>query len=315
MAKFDPYQVIADTLIASIEEGTPAWRCGWKKLGGALTRPISGGSGNPYNGINVLLLWGSAQAQGFHSDTWHTYKGAKGKSGQVRKGEKGSRIIKWLFFPLKDTVTGQVKLDSNGEPMTFGKMRLYTVFNACQIEWEEGSEYAPGPVPTVEDHDGSEAGDNFEEAKVIFDAWATEVEVRHGGDRAFYRPADDFIQLPTFEQFEDEAEYFSTAFHEAVHSTGHSSRLNRKAKRKGSYKEAYAFEELIAELGAAFLCADAGISQPEEPRADHASYLASWLKVLKDDPKAIVKAASRAEKAAKLVLAKAAEAEQQMAAK
>ena len=290
MAKFDPYQVITDTLIASIEEGTPAWRCGWKKLGGALTRPVSGGSGNPYNGINVLLLWGSAQAQGFHSDTWHTYKGAKGKGGQVRKGEKGSRIIKWLFFPLKDTVTRQVKLDSNGEPMTFGKMRLYTVFNACQIEWEEGSEYAPGPVPTVEDHDGHEAGDNYDEAKVIFDAWATEVEVRHGGDRAFYRPAAD-------------------------HITGHSSRLNRKAKRKGSYKEAYAFEELIAELGAAFLCADAGISQPEEPRADHASYLASWLKVLKDDPKAIVKAASRAEKAAKLVLAKAAEAEQQMAAK
>ena len=315
MAKFDPYQVITDTLITSIEAGTPAWRCGWNKLGGALTRPISGGSGNPYNGINVLLLWCSGQAQGFHSDTWHTYKGAKGKSGQVRKGEKGSRIIKWLFFPLKDTVTGQVKLGPNGEPMTFGKMRLYTVFNACQIEWEEGSKYAPGHVPTVEDHDGSEAGDNFEDAKVIFDAWATEVEVRHGGDRAFYRPADDFIQLPTFEQFEDEAEYFSTAFHEAVHSTGHSSRLNRKAKRKGSYKEAYAFEELIAELGAAFLCADAGISQPEEPRADHASYLASWLKVLKDDPKAIVKAASRAEKAAKLVLAKAAEAEQQQAAK
>jgi len=190
------------------------------------------------------------------------------------------------------------------------------VFNACQIEWAEGSEQAPGPPPTVEDHDGSEAGDNFEEAKVIFDAWATEVEIRHGGDSAFYRPADDHIQLPLFEQFETEAEYFSTAFHEAVHSTGHKSRLNRfKKERKGSYKDAYAFEELVAELGAAFLCCDAGISQPDEPRADHAAYLGHWLKVLKDDPKAIVSAASKAEKAAKLVLAKAAEADQQMAAK
>ena len=316
MAKFDPYKVIADTLIASIEAGTLAWRCGWKKLGGALVRPVSGGSGKPYNGINVLLLWGSAQDQGFWSPTWHTYKGAQGKGGQVRKGEKGTKIVKWLFLPYKDPKTGKPQLDANGEPMTYARLRLYTVFNACQIEWAEGSEHAPGPRPTVEDHDGSQAGDNFEQAKVILDAWATEVEIRHGGDRAFYRPSDDHIQLPLFEQFESEAEYFSTAFHEAVHSTGHKSRLNRfKKERKGSYKDAYAFEELVAELGAAFLCCDAGISQPEEPRADHAAYLSHWLKVLKGDPKAIVSAASKAEKAAKLVLAKADEADQQMAAK
>jgi antirestriction protein ArdC len=150
----------------------------------------------------------------------------------------------------------------------------------------------------------------------IMNAWATEVEVRHGGGSAFYRPSDDFIQLPHSVQFEDEAAYFETAFHEAIHSTGHKSRLNRfKKEHDSSYKDDYAFEELVAELGAAFLCCDAGISQPEQPRPDHAAYLSHWLKVLKDDPKAIVRAASKADKAAKLVLAKAVEVEQQQAAK
>lgn len=314
MAKFNPYQVITDTLIASIEAGTPAWRCGWKKLGGVLTRPISGSTGKPYSGINVVMLWFSAMEQGFHSDVWHTYKGAASKNGQVRKGSKGTKVLRWVVSEKREK--GKPIIGSDGEPETYGFMKQYTVFNACQVEWAEGSEHAPGPPPKVEDHDGSQAGDNFEEAKVILDAWASEVEIRHGGNSAFYRPADDFIQLPLFEQFHDEGEYFSTAFHEAVHSTGHKSRLNRfKKEHTRSLNEDYAFEELIAELGAAFLCCDAGISQSDQPRPDHAAYLSSWLKVLKGDPKAIVKAASRADKAAKLVLDKAAEADQQMAAK
>lgn len=314
MAKFNPYQVITDTLIASIEAGTPAWRCGWTKLGGVLTRPVSGSTGKHYSGVNVLMLWFSAMEQGFHSDVWHTYKGAASKNGQVRKGSKGTKVLRWVVSEKREK--GKPIIGSDGEPETYGFMKQYTVFNACQIEWEEGSEYAPPPPPKVEDHDGSQAGDNFEDAKVILDAWATEVDIRHGGDSAFYRPADDFIQLPLFEQFHDEGEYFSTAFHEAVHSTGHKSRLNRfKREHDGDFKKDYAFEELVAELGAAFLCCDAGISQSEQPRPDHAAYLGHWLKVLKDDPKAIVRAASRADKAAKLVLAKAAEADQQMAAK
>ncbi len=314
MAKFNPYQVITDTLIASIEAGTPAWRCGWTKLGGVLTRPVSGSTGKHYSGVNVLMLWFSAMEQGFHSDVWHTYRGAASKNGQVRKGSKGTKVLRWVVSEKREK--GKPIIGPAGEPEPSGFMKPYTVFNACQIEWEEGSEYAPPPPPKVEDHDGSQAGDNFEDAKVILDAWATEVDIRHGGDSAFYRPADDFIQLPLFEQFHDEGEYFSTAFHEAVHSTGHKSRLNRfKREHDGDYKEDYAFEELVAELGAAFLCCDAGISQSEQPRPDHAAYLGHWLKVLKDDPKAIVRAASRADKAAKLVLAKAAEADQQMAAK
>ena len=314
MARFNPYKVIADKLIASIEAGTPAWRCGWNQLGGALVRPVSGSTGKPYSGINVVMLWLSATEQGFHSDTWHTYKGAASKGGQVRKGSKGTKVLRWVVSEKREK--GKPVIGPDGEPETYGFMKMYTVFNACQIDWEEGSEYAPAPPPPLENHDGSQAGDNFEEAKVILDAGATEVEIRHGGDRAFYRPADDHIQLPLFEQFHDEAEYFSTAFHEAVHSTGHRTRLNRfKKEHTRSLKEDYAFEELIAELGAAFLCCDAGISQSDEPRPDHAAYMAGWLKVLKDDPKAIVKAASRADKAAKLVLAKAAEVEHQASAK
>ncbi len=297
--KFDPYQVITDSIIEALEAGTQPWRAQWKGLGGSTLRPLSGATGNPYKGINVLLCWATAHSMGYWSNQWHTYKGANGKGGQVRKGEKSTRIVKWLFFPKKDE-QGQPVIGRDGQPVTIPYPKLYSVFNACQIEWEEGSEYAPGPEPTVEDHDGSEAGDNYSKAKDVLDAWAEVVSVEHGGNRAYYSPTEDRIQLPRFEQFEDEAAYFSVAFHEAGHSTGHESRLDRKfGKRFGN--EAYAFEELVAELTAAFLCADCGISQPEEPRADHASYLASWLKVLKGDKRAIIKAASDAEKAAKLI--------------
>ena len=313
MAKFNPYKVVTDIIIDSIEAGTPKWRKRWTG-GGSFNRPVSGATGDCYSGINVLLLWGAAIDNGYHSDVWHTYKGAQAKSGQVRKGEKGTRIVRWVTAQKKDK--GQPVIGSDGEPETYGFLKLYTVFNACQIEWAEGSEYAPAPPVPHDEHDGPQAGETFGEAMRIMNAWATEVEVRHGGGSAFYRPSDDFIQLPHSVQFEDEAAYFETAFHEAIHSTGHKSRLNRfKKEHDRSYKEDYAFEELVAELGAAFLCCDAGISQPEQPRPDHAAYLSHWLKVLKDDPKAIVRAASRADKAAKLVLAKAAEFEQQQAAK
>ena len=297
--KFDAYQVITDSIIDALEAGTQPWRAQWNGLGGCGLRPVSGASGKDYRGINVLLCWAAAHGAGYWSNQWHTYKGAQGKGGQVRKGEKSTRIVKWLFFPKKDA-SGNVVIGRDGKPVTISYPKLYSVFNACQIEWAEGSEYATGPEPTIEDHDGSEAGDNYDQAKAVFDAWTDVVPVEHGGNRAYYAPSDDRIQLPKFEQFEDEAAYFSVAFHEAGHSTGHESRIDRQfGKRFGN--EAYAFEELVAELTAAFLCADCGISQPEEPRADHASYLASWLKVLKNDKKAIITAASQAEKAAKLI--------------
>jgi antirestriction protein ArdC len=314
--KFDPYQVITDSIIDALEAGTPPWRAQWKGLGGSGLRPISGGSGNPYNGINVLLCWLAAMENGYWSNVWHTYKGAKGKGGQVRKGQKASvRIVKWLWFPKKDA-SGNVVIGKDGEPKKIGYPKLTPAWNACQIEWEEGSEHAPGPAPTVEDHDGSQLGDNYAEAKRVLDAWHEVVPVTYGGNRAYYSPSDDRIQLPCFEQFEDEAAFISVDAHECGHSTGHEDRLDRKfGKRFG--EEAYAFEELVAELTAAFLGADFGISQPTEPRPDHASYLASWLKVLKGDKKAIITAASQAEKAAKLILENAgvsSEAEEQDAA-
>ena len=300
MAKFDPYQVITDSIIEALEAGTQPWRAQWQGLGGCSLRPISGSSGKPYRGINVLLCWLTSQSEGYWSNVWHTYRGAKGKGGQVRKGQSGTRIVKWLFFPKKDA-SGNVVIGKDGKPEQIGYPKLYSVFNACQIEWEEGSEHAPGPEPTVEDHDGSELGDNYAEAKRVLDAWHEVVPVTYGGNRAYYSPSEDRIQLPKFEQFEDEASAVSVDAHECGHSTGHEDRLDRKfGKRFGD--DAYAFEELVAELTAAFLCADFGINQPEEPRADHASYLASWLKVLKGDKKAIITAASQAERAAKLIM-------------
>jgi len=298
--KFDAYQVITDSIIEALEAGTQPWRAQWKGLGGCGLRPVSGSTGKDYRGINVLLCWATAQATGYWSNQWHTYRGAQGKGGQVRKGEKSTRIIKWLFFPAKDG-NGKPRFDSRGEPITIPYPKLYSVFNACQIEWEEGSEYDPGPMPTVEDHDGSQLGDNYAEAKRVLDAWHEVVPVTYGGNRAYYSPSEDRIQLPKFEQFEDEATAVSVDAHECGHSTGHEDRLARNfSGRFGG--QAYAFEELVAELTAAFLCADFGINQPAEPRPDHASYLASWLKVLKGDKRAIITAASQAEKAAKLIL-------------
>jgi len=155
------------------------------------------------------------------------------------------------------------------------------------------------------------AGDTYDRAAEVLGGWSEVVTVNHGGNRACYSPMDDSIRLPKFEQFKDEGCYFSVAFHEAGHSTGHESRLDRQfGKRFGD--NAYAVEELVAELTAAFLCADCGISQPEEPRADHATYLASWLKVLKKDKKAIVTAASQAERAAKLIMAASGEAAEEV---
>ena len=298
--RLDAYQVITDSIITALEAGTQPWRAQWTGLGGCSLRPVSGGSGKDYRGINVLMCWATAQEAGYWSNAWHTYRGAKGKGGQVRRGERGTHIIKWLFVPRKDKA-GKPVFDSHGKPATIPYPRAYSVFNACQIDWPEGSEYNPGPMPTVEDHDGSQLGDNYAEAKRVLDAWHEVVPVTYGGNRAFYSPSEDRIQLPLFEQFESEASAISVAAHECGHSTGHEDRLNRQfGKRFGT--SAYAFEELVAELTAAFLCADFGISQPAEPRADHASYLAHWLKVLKGDKRAIVTAASQAEKAAKLIL-------------
>lgn len=280
---FDIYQDVTDRIVAMLENGVRPWAPQWDAKGSCPVIPTRA-NGEPYRGINVALLWGAAEARGFTSQRWMTFNQAKELGGCVRKGAKAERVVYWGSFktPGDDG-------DDDGEG---GKTRLfaksYSVFNVTEIEglpasYYEGSE----PLPEIERIAKAEA-------------WVSGIgaDVRHGGNRAFFSPSQDFVQMPPAGAFPVIENYYSTLGHELTHWTGHKSRLDREfGKRFGN--SAYAFEELVAELGAAFSMARLGISA--EPREDHASYLASWLEVLKGDKRAIFTAASKAQAACDLL--------------
>ncbi len=276
MAKTDVYQEVTDKIIDLMETHGTNWCKPWESNGLASGLPFSVTSRSAYSGINVVLLW----AAGYASSEWGTFKAWQAKGAKVKKGEKGTPIIFFKQLPVKDKDTDQKKII----PM----IKQFYVFNAEQVEG-----YEPEPIKTLEP---LELLDNAE--KFIKNTGATIHKV--AGDNAYYRPSTDSITVPLPEQFKGEAHsdrlhgYYGTVLHELTHWTGSKKRLDReKGIRYGDEK--YAKEELIAELGAAFLCAELGISS--EPREDHAHYLNSWLKALKDDKKLIVKAASQARKA------------------
>ncbi|MGX1101288.1 ArdC family protein [Amorphus sp. MBR-141] len=284
----DVHATITDAIVAAIEAGTDAWQMPWHRAGGALSRPVNIASGNPYRGINILALWVAAQTRDFTRPEWGTYRQWAAKGAQVRKGEKGTTTVFYreLAVEAEDTADD----GDTASPERRCVARANIVFNADQVD---GWKPAPTEAPSV--------GEEFTTV-VNAEAFvaATAADIRQGGDAAFYRPATDHIQMPPKEAFHGSptstpAEaYYSTLCHELVHWSGATHRLDRTLKtRFGS--EAYAAEELIAELGAAFLCADLEISL--EPRPDHAAYVATWLKVLKNDTRAIFTAASKAQQA------------------
>lgn len=281
----DPHSRITDRIIAELEKGIRPWTKPWSmdKLGGRVTRPMRA-TGEPYRGINVLLLWLEATASGYASPTWMTYRQAQALGAQVRKGEKGAPIV--YYGSSSKTRSDEQSGEEREEGFRF--LKSYTVFNAEQIEGlpeRFAAIEAPAPVlPGIERDARAEA----------FFA-GIPAEVRHGGDRACYMVGEDRIQLPPFEAFEDSHSYYTTRGHETVHWTRHPTRLDRSFGRKSWGDEGYAREELVAEIGAAFLAADLGLAL--EPRADHASYIASWLQVLRNDKRAIVQAAAHAERA------------------
>ena len=285
----DVYSRVTARIVADLEQGARPWLKPWSvtHTAGRITRPLRA-NGQPYRGMNVLLLWGEAVANGYAAPIWMTYKQAQELGAQVRKGERGSLVV------YADRIS-KTETDDKGEEHAreIPFMKGYTVFNVEQVEGLPAHYYAQPtqPLPTVQRIESAER----------FTA-ATGAEVRHGGNRAFYAPARDFVQMPPFEAFKDAESYYSTLTHELTHWTGHATRCHRefgKGHRFGS--EGYAFEELVAELGAAFLCADLGITP--EVRDDHAAYLASWLKVLKQDKRAIFSAAAHAQRAADYLLA------------
>lgn len=276
-ARPDLYTRITDAIIVQLEAGVRPWTQPWSS-GTQVTRPLRH-NGEPYSGINILLLWSEAVARGFQSDTWMTFRQALALDACVRKGEKGSTVV----------YAGALERDSEGgedEVRRVPFLKAYTVFNAEQIDGLDGR-FAPVAAPAIN------PGERIAEAEAFFAAVGA--DVRHGGGSAYYAPEPDFVQMPPFDAFIDPQAYYATLGHELTHWTRHRSRLDRDFGRRRNGDAGYASEELVAELGAAFLCAELGLAL--EPREDHAAYIASWLKVLRDDRRFIVSAASHAQKA------------------
>lgn len=280
-ASVDVYEEVTDRIIAALEEGTVPWRRPWVASADSHRNPVSG---TEYRGVNPFLLELTAWERGYSDPRWLTFKQAKTAGGCVRKGEKSTQVIFWKMLRGKDKDTG--------EERTIPMLRHYRVFNVAQVDGLE-----------LEQAETIATFDPIERADQIIAAMPNAPTIGHGGNRAFYHPALDAVQLPAREQFESPEAYYSTAFHELTHSTGHESRLNRDEVagrgRHGFGSEPYAGEELVAELGAAMVGARANIA----PRTDQsAAYIAGWLRALRDDRKLLVSAAGRAQRAADYIL-------------
>ncbi len=278
----DVYTTVTNQIIASLEKGVRPWTKPWNAAhtDGRIVRPLRH-NGTPYRGINVLTLWGESADKGYSSPYWLTFKQALELNAHVRKGEHGSMVV------YADTFK-KTEQDDKGEDVetSIPFLKAYTVFNAAQIEGLP-ERFTAKPEAALPLADRIAHADAF--------VAATGAVIGHGGNRAFYAPGPDRIQLPPFEAFSNAEAYYGTALHELTHWTMHETRLNRDLGRKHWGDPGYAREELVAELGAAFLCANLGVAL--EPREDHAAYVESWLTVLKGDKRAIFEAAAHAQKA------------------
>ena len=280
--RFDVHQHITDKIVSAMERGAGEFRLPWHRAAGAIMRPVNIASKKAYRGVNIVTLWAYSEERGYSSGTWGTYRQWTEAGAQVRKGEKSALVVFYKELEIASEA-------DDAEVETRLLARATPVFAAEQVN---GYQAPVIEMPTV-------ALTPIERAEAF--VAATGAQIHRSGTRAFYSPSADSIQLPPREAFigtptSTPAEfYYSTLLHELTHWTSAESRCNRQlGKRFGD--QAYAMEELIAELGAAFLCADLRIT--DEPRADHAQYLATWLSVMKADKKAIFTAASKASEAA-----------------
>ena len=284
----DLYQSVTDRIIAELEAGRLPWVQPWDGRHAAcqIGLPVNAVSGKTYSGINILLLWGAVIEKGYPSQIWLTYRQAKSLGGNVRKGEHGEIICYADRFVTKDEKQNAIAEGRDAVAIPF--LKRYRVFNIAQCDGLPEDLYRQdAPLPEREIVPQAEAL-----------AQATGADIRIGGDRAFYVPTQDFVQLPPQPAFTDQINYYRTCFHELGHWTGHKTRLDRDQSGRGSTKT-YAREELVAEMCAAFVCATLSI----QPTVRHADYIGSWLEVLKEDKRAIFKAASQASKAADYLMA------------
>ncbi len=291
--RIDVYEEVTNQIIAMLEAGTRPWSPRWAS--GAASLPLRH-AGSAYRGVNVLLLWSATMTRGFTNPHWMTYRQANELGGQVRKGEKGNLVVHAGSFTPKDEEAGQ---DSEGEGKSEDRSRSYlkkyVVFNVEQIDGLDMTKY---PVPRVEVKNRDQRDPKLDAAFARYG-----VPYREGGNNAYYNPAADSIRMPAFADFVSGNAFYSTLGHEAIHSSGHLSRLNRETLYDyGKSTATRAAEELIAEIGAAMLCAQLGMEPTE--RDDHAAYIASWLTALRNDKRAIFRAATAAQAASEFILAR-----------
>lgn len=290
-ARIDVYEEVTNQIVALLEAGTRPWSPRWAS--GAASLPLRH-EGTAYRGINILLLWSAAMTRGYTNPHWMTYRQAHELGGQVRKGEKGNLVVHAGTFTPKDGETGEPVTDAKGEETTRHFLKKYIVFNVEQIDGLDMSKF---PAPQIEIKNRDQRDDELDAA---FALWP--VPYQEGGSSAYYDPRADRIQMPAFADFVTGNAFYATLAHEAIHSSGSAHRLDRETLRDyGKSKEIRAAEELIAEIGAAMLCAQLGMEPTE--REDHAAYVASWLTALRNDKRAIFRAATAAQAASELILA------------
>lgn len=285
----DVYAEVTNQIIEQLEAGVRPWHKPWNAeyAAGRITRPLRH-NGENYQGINILMLWAEAESKGFGCPYWLTFQQAKQLGGNVRKGEKGSMVVYANTFKKKEENEAGEEQERD---IPF--LKQYSVFNAEQCDGLP-AHFELLVKPPQDDMT------RLEHAEAFFAS--TQAEIREGGTKAYYSISSDHIQMPHFKTFRDAESHAATLSHELIHWTRHQSRLDRELGRKRWGDEGYAMEELVAELGAAFLSAD--LSLTPELREDHASYIDNWLEVLKQDKRAIFTAASLASKAVEYLLSR-----------
>jgi len=284
-----PYAIITDKICAMLSQGVIPWRKPWNVEN---ADPVSLASGKQYRGVNVFMLETSAAMSGYRSRYWVTFKQALERGGNVRKGEQSTPVVFWKILDKHGDRKGSDGDEDDGSEPNGRKIPILKHFNLFNVEQCEGIEY-PTPKPATE-----RPFDPIAACEQIVQTMPRPPTIQHRGNRACYMPLRDEVHMPPREQFIGAEEYYSTLFHELVHATGHESRLNRTeiAKPSGFGSDPYAREELVAEMGATFLCGRAHIEQ--ETLANSAAYIQNWIGKLRSDPKLVVLAAASAQKAA-----------------
>jgi len=282
--KRDLYEGVTARILAELEAGAAPWVKPWSATPGA-NHPHNAATGRPYSGANVVLLWMATSSSGWKTPRFLTFKQALDLGGNVRKGEHGTKV----YFVKQLTVRDTSKPAGDDEAVRrFGMLREYTVFNVDQCE----------KLPAKITHPEAKAPRNQDQRHQDGDEFlkATGADMREGHGQACYYPGADYIGMPAFASFKGADHFYNTAFHELGHWTGHKSRLDRDMRGRFGDRH-YAAEELVAELTAAFLCAE--FSFDGELR--HAGYIGNWIELLKSDARAFFTAASKAQAAADYV--------------